>query len=193
MKTILRFLFNAVRNISFVLVLVAAGYLAVSYFTGDLQRQVERMGRFEQMEQDGLLEASAEDDFESVQSGKVELKAGRTTHFIRPEKTAFFFASQGRVYAVTLQKDTIGPLSSSLKNIAETLYRRDYHYYFQTRDYFFNCHHVNQYFSKNIGKTVSPYNYRYQVVMETGDTVDIPKEKYPSFMAKMDTFAVPIE
>lgn len=193
MKTILRFLFNAARNISLVLVLVAAGYIAVLYFSGDLQRQVERMERFEQMERAGLLEASAAEDFEALQSDKVGLKAGRATHFIRPEKTAFFFASQGKVYAVTLQKDTIGPLSSSLRAIAESLVRKDHDYFFQTREVLLNCHHVTQYYSENIGRPQSSYNYRYRVVMETGNTLDIPKDKYSEFLSKMDAFALQIE
>lgn len=193
MKTVFRFLFNAALNISLMLVLVAAGYIAVLYFSGDLQRQVERMERFEQMERAGLLEASAEEDFEAMQSDKVGLKAGRATHFIRPEKTAFFYASQGRVYAVSLRGDTIGPLSSSLRAIAELLAGRDHDYFFQTRDLLLNCHQVIQYYSENIGRAYSSNNYRYRVVMETGNTLDIPKDKYPEFLAKMDAFALPIE
>lgn len=193
MKSILRFLFNAARSISLVLVLVAAGYIAVLYFTGDLQRQVERMERFEQMERAGLLEASVEEDFEALHSDKVGLKAGRATHFIRPEKTAFFFASQGRVYAVTLQKDTIGPLSSSLRAIAESLVQRDQDYFFQTRDNLFSCHHITHYYSENIARPGSTPNYKYRVVMDTGHVLEIPKDRYQEFRSKMESYAMPIE
>ena len=119
--------------------------------------------------------------------------AGPESHpFCSPGPDGFFSSYGGAIYAVTAEKDTISGIRSPLTKIDKALSDQEIDYFFKTRDILINCHFVRQYYSENIS-TLGRSNYVHYAVMETGDTLTIPHNKYQAFLEKMKTFALPLD
>ena len=195
MKRLLKFLFNLARNLSLAFVLLLIAVFTYGYFSGALEKLLEE----EQYR--GLaysrvappLTENLQTEKEVVYSeDKIRLPARKATYFIRPHQTAFFKKYDGAVFTVTVDNDTISDIRSSLTKIDEALTDQQIHSFFKTRDALINCHFVRQYYSENIS-TLGRSNYVHYAVMETGDTLRIPHNKYQAFLKKMETHALPLE
>ena len=195
MKRLFKFLFNLARTLSLIFVLFLMAIFAYVYFSGALQKLVEEepLNRLAYFRPGLLANEDPQTEKEAISSNdKVWLPARRATHFVRPAQTAFFSSYGGSVYAITAEKDTISGIRSPLTKIDKALSDQEIDYFFKTRDILINCHFVRQYYSENIS-TLGRSNYVHYAVMETGDTLTIPHNKYQAFLEKMATLALPLE
>ena len=195
MKRFLKFLFNLARNLSLAFVLLLIAVFAYGHFSGALEKLLEEE-QFRELAYSRLIPTLAEShqtEKEGIYSeDKIRLAARKATYFIRPDQTAFFKKYDGVVFAVTADNDTISDIRSSLTKIDEALTGQQIHSFFKTRDALINCHFVRQYYSENIS-TLGRSNYVHYAVMETGDKLSIPHNKYQAFLEKMETHALPLE
>ena len=195
MKRLFKFLFNLVRTLSLIFVLLLMAAFAYGHFSGALQKLIGEEP-FKRLAYSWfappITESHQTEKERTFWEDKIWLPGRRATHFVRPAQTAFFSSYGGSVYAITAEKDTISGIRSPLTKIDKALSDQEIDYFFKTRDILINCHFVRQYYSENIS-TLGRSNYVHYAVMETGDTLTIPHNKYQAFLEKMKTFALPLD
>lgn len=197
MKRFFKFLFNVIRNISLIIVLLLLGAIVYTYYTGELQEAWEQVKIEEALKKEETYseemnqeEAFYKEEKEIAFDDKIQLQAPKATYFIRPAETAFFGVNDNS-YAIMSTGDKVNGIRSSLIKIWEILDRQETNSFFQTRDALINCRFVRQYYSENISMTGT--NYVHRVIMETGDTLVIPHAKYKAFKKKMEACALILE
>lgn len=196
MKHFFKFLYNVARTISLFIVLGLIAIIIYGYYTGDLQKALEQEKDGQAQEEIYTKQVSPEKtpgkETRPITDEKLAILADRSTHFIRPDQTAYFSTLRGRVIAVTSEKDTIFGIRSSLSSIFENLSDRGYDTFFKTQNTLINCRYVRQYLPQNMAGP-GRSNYVYHLIMETGDTIIIPKDKAQSFLKMMDEFSVSVD
>lgn len=192
MKQIFKFLLNLTRAINMIIVLGLFGMIIYAYYTGDLQKSINQSKDRETYSRQVAPEEITGKEEIPISDEKLAILAERSTHFIRPDQTVYFSTFQGRVIAVTAQKDTIFGIRSSLNAINQNISSRGYTTFFKTQNTLINCRYVRQYLPINMAAP-GRSNYVYHLIMETGDTIIIPKDKTQSFLKMMNKISVNVD
>lgn len=176
------------------------------YFTGDLYETIAKAERFRSweekerknstvvIEKDPMEEMTFSEGIEQSSVEKFALKSPEARHFIRPEEVAFFRVEDNKIVASTINGEVLTNIQSSLVKIWDALEGKGplENSFFQTREVLINCQSVSKFFSENLAAPERS-NYVYHVIMETGDTLSIPKGKRITFLEKMNNYTISIE
>lgn len=195
MKRFLKFLFNLARTISLLLVLGVVGIFTYLYLSGDLEKiltefekrssPANRYGIFSAPEQNLKRE-------EPLTKEKIAILADRSTHYLYPDQIAFFRKDGRHVKAATIDGDSITRIGASLQKIADLLEDWGDKSFFETASILINRKYVRQYLPKNMAAP-DRSNYVYYVIMDTGDTLTVPKDLAGDFRRSMTGFAMSID
>jgi len=176
MNAVLKFAFNALRNISLVLVIL---FLAYAWY---LQKNPEEARRILNMDP-AMAYGKTIDDEGVVSDNSIEIRETDNIARKRPitvkAGTAYLRPSQVMyVYDDTLVTTNLNKIaiSSPLTKILSELKLKEDDHFFKRGNAIINCQYVQQIISRNEKNQRVSYNYKYYAVMEDGMEVRLSKE-----------------
>ncbi|MAT55811.1 MAG: hypothetical protein CMN32_15145 [Saprospirales bacterium] len=195
MKSIFIFIFNIIRNVSLLLVIL---FFCFAFFLEKYPEQVEKWFEIDSAKlssQIGVMEQGPEDDFFPTQSfdipkldssiNKLSIPAKNGTAFLRANQ--ILYIDTDTLLTTNHQKVAI---SSSLASIDSLLKKSNESFFFRTKSYILNCDYIMQVVKVSTKHEENKYSYQNFAVMEDGEWIAISKKKSQELMELLEKISI---
>lgn len=184
MKSVFKFIFNVIRNLSLIFVIGMIG-LSIYFATNEeaannllASLENENRNQFEQTNEDeedegfGIM-AIDEPSLESYKSKKFKIGVKGGFAYLRPSQ--IMYINSNPIELVMTDETRIEP-KMTLYELEELLKKNDEECFFGIRTAIINCNYVLQ-LAKESTKHNGNYSYQHVVIMEDGERINISKSK----------------
>ena len=193
MKSVLKFLFNAARTLSLILVL---GFLGLSFYLSlDEERErefYEALEQFEDREEASTTEDSSEElsimaidepALANYEAQKIQIPVKGGSAYLRPSQIMYIHA--GSPVMIVMNNDSTIATTESLTRLDRMLQDVDGGYFFRTKSTILNCSYVLQ-FTREGSEYRGRYTYQHVAKMEDGEQINVSKEKADELSELLD-------
>ena len=195
MSTTLKFLFNALRNLSLLVVLsVGATFLAKKYFQQGADIELSANTSLAQ-ERDvstfwlfGDVEPPARDEKSGLppvrpSTGRMEIKVPGGAAYLAPGDIAYVNAGP-KLQIVTTANDTI-EASLRLHELEKMLKSSWFYTFFRIRTAIINCAHIQQLVKRDVHPERGRYHYQHYIIMNDGTEIPISEPRAEALVSIM--------
>ncbi|WP_367388996.1 LytTR family transcriptional regulator DNA-binding domain-containing protein [Lewinella sp. LCG006] len=193
MKRVLKFLFNAARTLSLILILGLLGlsfYLSLDEqrerdFYQALEKYEDRQAEFSGDDSDDEMRIMAIDEpaLSNYEAQKVQIPVKGGSAYLRPSQIMYIHA--GSPVTIVMNNDSTIATTESLTRLDRMLQDVDGGYFFRTKSTILNCSYVLQ-FTREGSEYRGRYTYQHVAKMEDGEQINVSKEKADELSELLD-------